>query len=67
MALERSRVIPLRSDEIPRSLLRRNQPDFDAEPPEPSLADRVLGREIYAETRRGDEREIRRIYNRMED
>ena len=37
------------------------------EPAEPSIAEQILGREIYQETRKQDEREIRRIYNRKED
>ena len=52
---------------VPSSLLKRNQPDHDSR--EPSLAERVLGRELDGDEtmRRHEERELRSIYNRMED
>ena len=37
------------------------------EEPEFSDAERILGRPIYAETRKQDEREIMRIANRRDD
>ena len=36
-------------------------------PPEPTLAERILGRPICSDTRRYDERELKRTYNRMGD
>ena len=37
------------------------------EEPEPSEAMRLIGREVCRETRRYDEREMRRAYNRRDD
>ena len=53
-------AMPLPTDEIPKSLLRRNRNDYDER--EPSEAMRTIGREICRETRRHDEREMRRAY-----
>lgn len=50
---------------IPESIRRDVERDEDA--PEPSLAMRLLGREICSDTRQYDERELRRAYNRTED
>ena len=36
------------------------------EPPEPTLAERLIGRKICSDTRRYDERELRRAYNHID-
>lgn len=50
---------------IPASIAKATERDTD--PPEPSHAQRLIGREICQETRRYDERECVRAYNRGSD
>ena len=51
---------PLASDMTIPASIRKPEP---VEPPEPSLAMRLIGREICQETRKLDERECRRAFN----
>lgn len=55
--------VPLSTLEIPNFLLKKDAEDNEEE----NIAERILGRPIYRETRKQDEREIRRAYNRMEE
>ena len=52
---------------IPQSI--RKDVERDTDPPEPSLAMRLLGRKLEKDggPRKHDERELRTIYNRRED